>query len=59
MRLNEILAEMDIPEIRKKTDDPANLRWLLRNLHVRNGHRKEFTEAIALLKVELGSQFGE
>lgn len=59
MRLNEILEQMDIPELRKKTDDPANLRWLLRNLHVRNGHHKEFTEAIALLKLELAPYLGE
>ena len=48
-RLVEILATMDIPTSRENLTT-ANVRWLLRNLRVRNGQHPDINEAIACLK---------
>lgn len=44
-RLQEILGMMDIPE-QKKTD----LKWLSRNIQVKNGQHPQFREACDLLR---------
>lgn len=43
--LHELLDRMDVPEQRK--DD---LRWLVRNLAVRNGKHPDFPEAQQLIR---------
>ena len=48
-RLVEILATMDVPASRKELT-PSNVRWLLRNLRVRNGQHPDINEAISGLK---------
>lgn len=44
-RLQEILDTMDVP-VKRKND----VRWLIRNLRVRNGNHKDFNEAIFILE---------
>ena len=48
-RLAEILSNMDIPASRESLT-PTNVRWLLRNLRVRNGKHPDINEVIACLK---------
>ena len=47
--LGTILAQMDVPEMRKELDDPGNLRWLNRNLAVRNENHPMFATARTIL----------
>ena len=47
--LAEIFATMDIPESRKKIT-ASNVRWLLRNLRVRNAQHTNINETIKALK---------
>lgn len=47
-RLKEILDGMDIPESRKELT-AGNLFWLSRNLVIRNGMHKDFSEANKLI----------
>ena len=42
--------DMDIPFIRRDINDPANVRWLLRNLGVRNSRHPEFNVVVCMLK---------
>ena len=44
-----ILSTMDVP-IERMRLIPANVRWLLRNLRVRNGEHPDIDLAIELLK---------
>ena len=44
-RLQEILSTMDIPELRKN-----DMRWLLRNMSVRNSKHPDFQEALMLIR---------
>lgn len=44
-----ILFAMDVP-IERMRLSPANVRWLLRNLRVRNGEHPDIDLAIELLK---------
>lgn len=37
--LTKLLEDMDIPEMRRDVNNPANLRWLLRNLDTREVNR--------------------
>ena len=48
-RLLEFLDEMDIPLLRTKLTK-SNLRWLLRNVRIRNSDHPNLDEAIDLLK---------
>ena len=51
-RLKSILDTMDIPEARRDLDKPANVRWLLRNVAVRNFNNAGLREVMTLLKQE-------
>ena len=42
----EILNEMDVPETRKNLNELANLRWLQRNLLIRNGNHPRAVEVV-------------
>lgn len=48
--LNDILSDMDIPEFRRDTSKPENVRWLLRNLASRNRAHEGFMAATAILR---------
>jgi hypothetical protein len=43
--LSEILDRMDVPKLRKELT-PANLRWLKRNLGIRNSQHPAFPSAV-------------
>ena len=45
----EILNEMDVPEIRKNLNELANLRWLQRNLLIRNGNHPKAVEVVEVI----------
>jgi chorismate-pyruvate lyase len=47
--LGTILAQMDVPEMRKELDNTGNLRWLNRNLAIRNKNHPMFNTARTLL----------
>lgn len=52
-RLQEILSDMDIPEMRRDITSDSNVRWLLRNLPFRNAQHPQFREAMNLLREEI------
>ena len=45
----EILKEMDVPEARKNLNELANLRWLQRNLLIRNGNHPRAVEVVEFI----------
>ena len=45
----EILNEMDVPEARKNLNELANLRWLQRNLLIRNGNHPKAVEVVEVI----------
>ena len=54
-QLREILEEMDIPEFRKHIHRFANLRWLSRNMLIRNtNHPKGLQAIIIVMKLMRG-----
>jgi hypothetical protein len=44
---------MDVPAMRRDISKPENVRWLLRNLRIRNLDNPSIGEAIALLQREV------
>lgn len=48
-KLQKLLGDLDLPEMRKDTSKPSNVRWLLRNIGVRNSRSANLTESIRLL----------
>lgn len=46
----EILFFMDLPIMRRDTSKPENVRWLLRNLSVKNSNNPDFNRMIELLR---------
>ena len=50
--LLEILDKMDVPVLRKEIT-PANLRWLQRNLGIRNQNHAEFPSAVHFINTLL------
>ena len=49
-RLRLLLETMDVPEMRRDLTKPANVRWLLRNLAVRNSNNTALREVFRLLR---------
>lgn len=49
MNLVEILATMDIPDMRRDVSKPENVRWLIRNIGIRNSNNSFFAQALILL----------
>lgn len=47
---SRLIRTMDVPDRRRDLSDPANVRWLLRNLGVRNSEDRMYPCAIRLLK---------
>ena len=50
-QLAEMLEEMDIPDFRKNLDRLANIRWLWRNLLIRNRNHPKAMQAVGISKV--------
>lgn len=48
-KLQSLLMSMDLPEYRKFKTTLQNLKWLHKNLHVKNSNNKNYTEAMELL----------
>jgi len=44
-----IIEDMDIPETRKDLNKLGNLRWLQRNLMIRNRNHPRATEAVEMI----------
>ena len=44
-----IIEDMDLPEMRKDLNKLGNLRWLQRNLMIRNGNDPRATEAVEMI----------
>ena len=49
--LEKHLSEMDLPEQRRDLTSPSNVRWLVRNLRVRNGKHPMIKEVIKELNL--------
>ena len=43
-------SDMTIPEIRRDTTKPENVRWLLRNLAIQNQDHPNFEMVVLILK---------
>jgi len=50
--LNDLLSTMDLPDMRRDITDISNVRWLLRNISVRNSKNEQIAEAIAVLRIQ-------
>ena len=48
-RIDEILSTMDIPSMRRDTGDISNLRWLNRNVGIKNAQHPQFRELRSIL----------
>ena len=49
-KLHEIFEGMDLPERRKDLNKISNLRWLQRNLLIRNGNHPRAEEALVFIE---------
>ena len=51
-KLKELLATMDVPDnrIRRNLFKTSSIRWLNRNLRIRNNEHPQLTEALELIK---------
>jgi hypothetical protein len=47
--LKELLPKMDVPELRQELTD-ENLRWLQRNLGIRNSLHKDFPMSAMIIR---------
>ena len=51
IELSHLLKTLDVPEMRKCTLEKAStLRWLMRNLAIRNAGKPEAMEALEIIK---------
>jgi hypothetical protein len=44
------VADMDLPPSRKASDEAGDLRWLARNMGIRNAGHPRYAEAMDLLR---------
>ena len=49
-QLAEMLDQMDVPDFRKNVNKLANIRWLFRNLLIRNRNHPRVAEALVITK---------
>jgi hypothetical protein len=49
-QLKNLLKPMDLPSYRKFGETPDNLRWLAKNLAVRNANHRNFGKAIEVIE---------
>jgi hypothetical protein len=52
LRLSVLLRSMDLPHSRRDVSKPENIRWMLRNIRMRNLDHPSIGEAVELLKKE-------
>ena len=52
--LKEAIKDMDIPEMRKNVGNMADVRWIGRNMGIRNSSHPNFDQARGLLR-QLGA----
>ena len=57
-KIIEALDTMDVPTSRKELT-PSNMRWLLRNLRVRNGEHPDIDAVVTVLKERLHDSMKE
>lgn len=55
MKIEKMLETMDVPRFRRDLKKKENIRWLLRNLALRNSSHPYFEMAIEGLKEKLRS----
>lgn len=48
-KLHTLIRGMDIPDYRKTSTTPDNIKWLSRNIQVRNSNHANFNESRTLL----------
>ena len=48
--MQKLLEQMDVPQMRKDLSNPSNVRWLLRNLQVRNNKHPQIGELMKMLR---------
>ncbi len=48
-----IPLDMNVPELRRDISDPSNVRWLLRNLPVRNQNHPQFSLVMNKLRKQI------
>ena len=51
--INKVPEDMDVPTIRKDLSKIGNIRWMLRNLSIRNGKHPLISETLDALKVKV------
>ena len=51
--INKIPEDMDVPAIRRDISKMENIRWMLRNLAIRNGEHPLISETLDALKVKV------
>lgn len=44
--LRALIADMELPELRKKVRDLSDVAWLSRNMHILNSKHDNFTAAV-------------
>jgi len=48
--LKELIRTMDVPEMRRETSKNENVRWLQRNLMIRNADHENLNKAQELIR---------
>ena len=51
--ITEVPEDMDVPAIRKDLSKMENVRWMLRNLAIRNGEHPLISETLDALKIKV------
>ena len=49
-RLKTLLESMDVPETRRDITKPGNVRWLQRNIAIKNSNNTALREVFRLLR---------
>lgn len=49
-KLESLISSMDLPELRKTNLSMGHIRWLGRNLLIRNSHHENAAEAMSIIK---------
>ena len=50
--INKVPEDMDVPAIRRDLSKMENVRWMLRNLAIRNGEHPLIAETLDALKIK-------
>lgn len=57
--LAEIIEEMDIPDFRRNVNKLANVRWLFRNLLIRNRNHPRAAKALVISRQIMRGENGK